>query len=603
MQRVQRDDLQVEVRRPAPVDVRVAKPADHVAGLDAPAGLVVVEGGAVEVAVEGVEAGAVGGGVAQDDGGAVVAGGAVVGDRDDSGGKGAVDGGAGRREEVEAQVYGAGLVAVVAGRLEGGGAVDKPRLAVAADSDGRSGGGDLVRDQPIEGAVVGMRQLRAAYGEIQRVGPLQHLGRHDRRVRFRPFRRRHDRSQGGVGAQPARFPDAELGDPPVRGCECVEELPCPLLAHAEVGVVGLQRHLPRLVAHREAGPQRDHWHDRGALGLLKPRHGRVAAHDRACRLEGIGQPHHGVGRCHRHLGRAPVARRVPEVDQPRQARALERWRHHHVVVVRVVVDHAPRQRAANRVEAAKRPLQGGRDQVLSLCQVVETRTNGCLRGLHLPVEVAVELRVLEAVKREVEFRQHRAEGLQNRHRAGTKVGEGDALDEGDGAGDVRGAFEVDPDDSAGGRGGPATSRLQRCHGPVAGVQGRDQARNRRRKPGTLQVLQAGRDEVEDRPPRCRAELENDISFGSRQVEVEVELAGQGGGLALEAEHVARDGGGPGASGGCRVGRGFCARCGHLRLCVLECKEDFTKCNVLHTDYTDMDGSWYPSTGCQVNPGH
>ena len=566
VQRVQRDDLEVQVGRPAAVDACVAEPADHVARAHLSAGCEVDQGGVVEVAVEGVEAGAVRGGVAEDDGGAVVAMCPVVFDRDDGAGQGRVDGGAGGREEVEAEVDGTGFVAVVSGRAEGGGVVDQAGLTVAPHADGGSGGGDPVGDPALEGVrgrarvaggcvsreAVRVRQLQASDGQVECKRSLQPLGRHHRRAGFCRRRPRHHGLQGGVRAQVARFPDPELGDPPVGRCKGIEQLPGPLLAHGQVLVVRLARHFPRLHAYRKAEPQRDHGDDRGALGIVQARHRGVTPRDRARRLDRVRQPHHGVGRRDRHLGGAPAVHDVPEVDQPGQARVLQRWDDHHVVVVGVVVDDARGERIANRVKAAQRAVEGRPDQIPPLGQIGQMRADGHGRRLHPPGEVAVELRVIEAAEREVDFRQQRTQGFQNRHRAGAQVGEWDPFHECDGGRHVGCALEVDVDERAGGWAGKTGCGTGQGH----------RSRDCRRKRCALQVPEACRDEVEDRQPRPGAELQDDISAGTREVEVQVELAGQGGGLAPKTERVPGDGDSLGALGGCGVGPGPRTLFGH-----------------------------------------
>ena len=133
MEGVQGHDLEVEMWGPATVDRGVAEPG----------------GGAVEVAVQGVA-------------------GRRVGDGEDGAGEGGVDGGAGWGEDVEAEVDGAGLGAVVAACLEGGGVVEEAGFAVAADGDGGVGGRDLSLDPGVGrtriGGGVGVGEIRALDG-------------------------------------------------------------------------------------------------------------------------------------------------------------------------------------------------------------------------------------------------------------------------------------------------------------------------------------------------------------------------------------------------------------------------------------------------------
>ena len=58
------------------------------------------------------------------------------------------------------------------------------------------------------------------------------------------------------------------------------------------------------------------------------------------------------------------------------------------------------------------------------------------------------------------------------------------------------------------------------------------------------MVQTGRDEIEDGQPRKVAELENDVPPGTRNAEVQVELAGQGVDFAPDTEDVSRNGYGP-----------------------------------------------------------
>ena len=184
MKWVEGDDLEMQVGWPAAVDRGAAEPADDVAGPDPPAGCEVVEGGAVEVAVQGVEAGAVRCGVAQDDGGAVVEGLVVVGDGDDGAGERRAHRGARGGEEVEAEVEGSGLMAPAAARTEYGCVVEEPGFAVPSDRDGRSGTRGLPLDPgPGRGGVgegVQVGKVQAAHGQIEDMGARQHRRRHHR---------------------------------------------------------------------------------------------------------------------------------------------------------------------------------------------------------------------------------------------------------------------------------------------------------------------------------------------------------------------------------------------------------------------------------------
>ena len=125
----------------------------------------------------------------------------------------------------------------------------------------------------------------------------------------------------------------------------------------------------------------------------------------------------------------------------------------HVVVVGVVVDHGARQHAQHRVEARGGTAEGGRDQVAAPARgAAGARENRLRRGVHAPLEIAVERGVVEARERPVQVGQEGAEGLQHGGRPGAQFGERDAGQPGGGRGQVRRACEGDGD-NAGARGG------------------------------------------------------------------------------------------------------------------------------------------------------
>ena len=229
------------------------------------------------------------------------------------------------------------------------------------------------------------------------MGAGEDFRRHQGGLRF-PGQGRGQRRRGQrrIGGQPRGFADPEFGDPPIGPGQHPQEFPRVLLADGQVGVVRLPAHLPGLHAHRKAEPQRDHRDDCPALRLAERRRGRVAADDCAGSLERIREPHHCVGGGDGDLGRAPAAHHVAEVDQAREAHPGHRGLHHHVVVVRVVVDHGDGEPVPHRVESFRGAREGRRDEFApagEVAQAVPDRRRGCL---HPPGEVARQRRVIES---------------------------------------------------------------------------------------------------------------------------------------------------------------------------------------------------------------
>ena len=446
VQGVQRDDLKVQMWWPASVDGRVPEPAEHVAARDLLPRREVLQGGVVEVAAQGMEAGAFAGDVPDDDGGAVVEPLGIVGDGHDGAREGCRNRCAGRCEEIKAEMDGAGLRAVVARDDERGVVVEQSDLAVATHAHRRPGPGDLPLDPGIGGTrtgeVVRVREVQAVHREVDVAGPGEHLGGHRRRVGPGLLHPRSNRFPGWIGHQTTRLAYSEFGQPPVGARQGAEELPGRFLTHGEVFVLGLLAHPARLDAHGKAEPQSRHGDDRPAFRIGEGRDRSIPPGDPARGFHRIRQPHHRIGGCDRELCRPPASHHVAEVDQPPQAVAVERWSHHHVVVVGVVVNDGHGKRSAHWVQPADGAVEGCGDQVGSAVrslhgvQAVQMRTDRLGRGLHPPLEIAVELRVVEVGQGRVHLGQKSAEGLQHRHRMGAHLRQRDPVNVGECAGDV-----------------------------------------------------------------------------------------------------------------------------------------------------------------------
>ena len=269
----------------------------------------------------------------------------------------------------------------------------------------------------------------------------------------------------------------------------------------------------------------------------------------------IRQPHHRIGGCDRELCRPPASHHVAEVDQPPQAVAVERRSHHYVVVVGVVVNDGHGKRVTHRVQPADGAVEGCGDQVGSVVrslhgvQAVQMRADRLGRGLHPPLEIAVEFRVVEAGQGPVHLGQESAEGVQHRHRTGAHLRQRDPVNVGECAGDVGGAIQVDFRDGRPGRSGDGGRRRGRCRGGGKGRGRGHQARDAGGDGGPREVVQTCGDQFEHGPPRCRAELEYNVAGGPpgvrsavRDHEVQVELSRQSADFAGEPEVFPGDGG-------------------------------------------------------------
>ena len=369
---------------------------------------------------------------------------------------------------------------------------------------------------------------------------LQHRPEHDPRTGLGLADPGRNGGEPGVGDQAARLPYPELGDPPVGARKLAQQTPRGVLADGEVLVPGLLAHLPRLDRHREAEPERHEGEDRAALLPDERRHRRVAARDPARRLHRVRPVQHGVGGRDRHLRGAPASHHVAEVDQACQARALERGLDDHVVVVGVVVDDGARQRVEHGVEEGGGAAEGGRDEVAAPIEVPQVGADRHRRGVHAPRELTVERGVVEAGERRVEMGEEGAEGLQHGGRAGALLGQRDAGQPGDGAGQVGGAGEGGGGEWGRGGGG---GRAPGAGASRGGRGGGDEARDGSRKVRRREVVQAGRDQVQDGPAGGGAQLENQVAAGPGDAVIVVVFTGKRVDLAVETEGVAGDGGG------------------------------------------------------------
>ena len=143
-----RDDLDMEMGRPAAIFGPVAKMGDDLAGFDLPGRVQAGQGGG-EVAVEGEEAGAAEG-VFEDEGMAVIQRIGIVAEVVDAARQGGVDGGAGRGKDVDAEMDGASFGR--GGVSELGRGVDRAVFPVEAEAVARACG--LMRCEPwVEGGV------------------------------------------------------------------------------------------------------------------------------------------------------------------------------------------------------------------------------------------------------------------------------------------------------------------------------------------------------------------------------------------------------------------------------------------------------------------
>jgi len=155
--------------------------------------------------------------------------------------------------------------------------------------------------------------------------------------------------------------------------------------------------------------------------------------------------------------------------------------------------------------------------------------------------------VVETVKGKIEFGEETAQSGKYRHRTGSNLGKGNSVNEGDRGGNVGNLPERDWHNRSCGPPGDHCVPLVRGPGVKAGRSGGatrndrvNQSRNPSGQSGSSEVLQARHNEVEYREPRLRTEFEDGVPIRGREMEVEVELAGQGGHLAGQTEHVPGD---------------------------------------------------------------
>ena len=521
------------MRRPSAVVLRAAERRDPLAALDALADRELRERRRIEVAVQRVERVAVVGRVAQDDHAAVVEPAGVLVGRVDLAGERRVDRRAGLGEQIEAEVDRAVLVERAVARGEQRRGVQQARLVVAADRDPHAGRAHRVEHPPGERglgvALLVAADNRAGDAEIEHERRLDpEVDAEHRRERRGPRgepalhrrARRNRREAAGAARGRRRDPERDPREPGQRAGQR-------RLADPEVRVAGMAALLVRGEAGAHAQPQRGEAEHRRHLRLGERAAGAVAVHEVPQHRQRSRRVEHGVRGGDRELADGDAVHHVAEVDDAGDAlvaiEPIVAAAHQHVVVVEVAVDRAARQLAEQRrgvpIELADQRVDRGAELAIGDARAMAVDRGAAVR--EVPVEVAVQRGVVEAVERSGQLGDRRAEPLEQRGTAARRAGERHARQ-------VRHQpRQVDAAIRRGHRGqrGAARQRLD--------------ARGQRRAP--RHVLHRALLGGQERPVLAGAgDLQHQARLVvDRQQEVLVALAGQRGGRRGVAEQLAR----------------------------------------------------------------
>ena len=304
---------------------------------------------------------------------------------------------------------------------------------------------------------------------------------------------------------PAGRPQAQVLELVRDGAEPAQQRRHRLLADQQVLVAGLVATLAH--GHRDAHRQPRADQVGQQRQLLRAERGDlvIAGHQRQHLALGHRQHRHRVGARDRQAARARRAAEVAEVDQPADLAVVA---DEHVVLVRVVVDRLRRERAQARQDLGGEALEHGRGVAGRIGEQVAG-------GEHVPPQAAGQCRVIEARQRAVDAPDGPPEAREHRRR-------------------VRLASRPRRARQPGEHAHEPLARLRPC----AAVAGSDQPRD---GVHAGEVLQRGVLQVEQlRVGRAGVELEHVATGCAVEREVEVDLAGQGGGAGLDAVTLARD---------------------------------------------------------------
>ena len=214
----------------------------------------------------------------------------------------------------------------------------------------------------------------------------------------------HDRGAVRNRRPAARRPQQVVGEAWVRRRQHRKRRGDRALAHREIRVIGPVGLLPGGQTHARAQPHRRQGKQHGELAIAERRDLVVTAHH-------LTHDRHGIGRAERRVGHGDgeVVHRVAvdhvtEVDEPSDPLVVRI--DEHVVVVRVVVDHRPRQLGETAAIIGLLPVDGNEpiDQiaegVIGHERPVVSDHVGCPR--QIPVERAVQRRMVETDERDVD---------------------------------------------------------------------------------------------------------------------------------------------------------------------------------------------------------
>jgi hypothetical protein len=173
-------------------------------------------------------------------------------------------------------------------------------------------------------------------------------------------------------------------------------------------------HLPGRDAHARAQPQENESEERGDLVIPQRPLVLVAAHDTDGGRERVGLAEDGVGDGDREIGNRVGVDDVAEVEDPDDTRI----RYQDVVVVRIVVHDRPRQRLDARTVPEVDLLDQADDERAQRFVLDRRRQLADERQppRQVPIEVAVDGRMVEALERAVELRHRGAKPLEKRRR-------------------------------------------------------------------------------------------------------------------------------------------------------------------------------------------
>ncbi len=291
---------------------------------------------------------------------------------------------------------GSGLGKFTVGSLERFAGIEKARLVVAPDTQGRAALRDASEDRRREclatGFAIRVRELGTADAQIEHsrlrvpwIG-IDHRGKLAR-VSLQPGA---DRRTRRAWWQPAGVPQHVACEPWVDGREAFQGFPGRALAHGEVGVRGFRPASARgdTHAHRQSGAgEREQDLE---LRLVEGKRLVISGYDAGGSRQRIPLVEHRIRHGGGRIGDGPTLHHVAEIDEPGDGTRLRAGGiDEHVVVIGIVVDDTTSQPRQSRGDERLPQLEDVSDDrpVMRRLHCVQLRADDVGSARRIPREI------------------------------------------------------------------------------------------------------------------------------------------------------------------------------------------------------------------------